>query len=192
TRPAYCSRCVIAASGGRVYAGGARAVVALAARTGTTAWATRVTAGSTPGSVILAAGRLFTATSGRSKGRYTFAVEAFSADTGRRLWRASVGTAPYDQIGATPAATASLVVFPSPDGNVYALDARTGALRWRQAFGLSDSAPALVHGLVWLASTPLGSNRPASLVALDLASGRPLSTTALHESVETATDPSPV
>lgn len=191
-RPALCSRCVIAASGGRVYAAGARAVVALAASTGSTVWATRVAAGDAPGSVILAEGRVYTATTGRSKGRYTFAIEALSADTGRRLWRASVGSASYDRIGATPAVMASLLVFPSPDGNVYALDARTGAVRWRQHFGPSDSVPAIANGLVWLASTPLGSDRPASLVALELSGGKRLSTTALHESVEIAPDPSPV
>jgi outer membrane protein assembly factor BamB len=178
---------------GRAGAPGARAVVALDARSGATIWATRLAARHEPGSVILADGRVFTVTSDpRSTGRYDFSVEAFSADSGRRLCPSSVRSASYVHLGATPAATASLVVFPSPDGNIYALDTRTGALRWQHHFGHSSSVPTLVNGVVWLASDPLRGDSAAALVALKMSNGKELWRTPLHESVESAADPSAV
>ena len=140
---------------------------------------------------MLAGGRLFTVTMGRRKGpgpkMQDYAIEAYSAVDGRHLWRAAVGSAPFYHMGSAPSATAALVVYPSPDGYLYALDARTGDVRWRHQVGLTDSVPALVHGLAWLVP-----DKGASLVALTTSDGRQVWSTPLGKSLEGNSEPSAV
>ncbi|HKG91199.1 MAG TPA: PQQ-binding-like beta-propeller repeat protein [Gemmatimonadaceae bacterium] len=69
--------------------------------------------------------------------------------------------------GSSPAISGSTVLFGAEDGNLYAVDARTGRERWRFAAGarIYDS-PAVAGGAVFV-----GSQRGV-VYAVDLASGR--------------------
>jgi len=90
---------------------------------------------------------------------------ALALDDGRRLWRfdtegrglesARYG---YDRrtITSSPAVADGAVFFGSRDGSLYAVDAATGALRWRVLHddtSWSISSPAVVDGLVLDASS---------------------------------------
>ena len=191
TRDLACSDCGVAAAAGRVYAAGASTINAFDGRNGATVWSTRLPPKQEPGSVVLAGGRLFTVTMGPAKGpgpkRQDYAIEAYSAADGHHLWRASVGSAPFYRMGSAPSATAALVVYPSPDGYLYALDARTGALRWRHHVGPTNSVPALAHGLAWLVPY-----KGTSLVALTTSDGRQVWSTPLGASLEGYSEPSAV
>jgi outer membrane protein assembly factor BamB len=125
-------------------------VPALAAR-----WQARVGLGPLPPSCspAVAGGRVF-ACSSRTDGDNFF---AFDAKTGALLWSADLGRpgAGSVGIGASPAVAGGIVVAGGADGAYYALDAATGALRWRHALdsGRNDFAWAspLVSGShVWI------------------------------------------
>ena len=187
--PLVCSRCGVAAAAERVYAAGGSAIAAFDARTGAKVWSTHLPTKTEPGSVILAGGRVFTVTLGpRSKiDGVPYYVDAYAAADGRHLWRTFVGSEDGYLMDSAPAATAQLVVYASPGGNVYALDASTGVVRWRHPFDATNSVPALANGLAWLVA-----DKSASLVSLSLADGRQVSSTPLNESFEGLDDPSPV
>src|SRR5262249_28162523 len=52
---------------------------------------------------------------------------------------------------SSPAVVNGVVYFGSDDGNVYALNASTGALLWRfAAVGQVESSPAVVNGVVYV------------------------------------------
>ncbi|MEP7302474.1 MAG: PQQ-binding-like beta-propeller repeat protein [Caldimonas sp.] len=69
-------------------------------------------------------------------------------------------------IRGTPLVRAGAVYFGSGDGSVYALDARSGALRWRFATrGAVMSSPAAADGRLYV------SSRDGHLYCLDAASG---------------------
>lgn len=68
---------------------------------------------------------------------------------------------------STPAVADGVVYFGSHDGNLYAVDAATGALKWKfQTPGEISSSPAVAEGTVFL-------NNDADFWALDAASGKP-------------------
>ena len=190
TRDLACSTCGVAAAAGRVYAAGGSTINALDAHTGATVWSTRLAPKEEPGSVVLAGGRLFTVTMSPTKSpgqtMQEYAVEAYSAADGRHLWHADVGSAPYFHMGSAPSATAALVVYPSPDGYLYALDARTGDVRWRHNVGPTDSVPAVVNGLAWLVA-----EKSATLVAFTTSNGRQVWSTSLGKPQQ-GSEPSPV
>ena len=177
TRPWGCFHCGVAGSAGRVFVagdpenpfdGGAGALHALDARTGRTLWRagtqTAYTYGSFP---ALADGRVFVRTIGGDPGENRFSIQAFRASDGKRLWDAPVGRS--KRFWFTPlAASAELVVYPSEDGRLYALDAKTGALRWTMPGSNDKTPPAIVNGLVWAGSAG------GRLVALDARDGRRL------------------
>lgn len=176
-----CNYCGVAATGGRVYAAGdpedtygesdgGGALYALDARTGETLWSARTLADYDIGvSPVVADGRVFVRTAGRRERGRKFSIEAFRASDGKHLWHASVGTREDEGIGWTPpAADADLVVYPSEDGSLYALDAATGKLRWRVPQSSNDVRPAIVNGLVWAGDSAL------RIVALDARDGRRL------------------
>ncbi len=74
---------------------------------------------------------------------------------------------PFDFYLSSPVAGAGLIYFGSSDGNVYALDAATGALRWKFKTGdVVHSSPALADGTVFIGSWD------TYLYALDAASGK--------------------
>ena len=60
---------------------------------------------------------------------------------------------PFDVFLSSPVLAGGLVYFGSGDGNVYALDAQTGALRWKFATGdVVHATPALADGAVYIGS----------------------------------------
>jgi eukaryotic-like serine/threonine-protein kinase len=165
----------VAAAGGHVYVTGDPdmdgegpvALHELDARTGHEVWSTRLTGPDWGAAPVLAGGRLFIRQAATRSGKWSFSIDAFRASDGDRLWEAPVGS--HDGFWFTPpAATATLVVYASEDGWLYALDAENGSLRWKTQIGFSGSRPAIVNGLVW---TGDGEGR---LTALDAASGRRL------------------
>jgi outer membrane protein assembly factor BamB len=187
-----CSGCGIAAANGRVYAAGRLveisdqeplAVYALDALSGTTIWSTPAPAGVELAdydvfSVVLADERVIAVTKSPSQqgGTRAFFLEAFRATDGERLWRTAVGTTdawPY----TLPAADETQVVFPSPDGNLYALNAEDGSLRWKVKIGVNDRpvsedyGPAIANGVVWIVTVDGAKDR---LTAFDASNGRQL------------------
>lgn len=198
-----CFSCWIAASNGRVYAAGnlvesadgdvvPTAVYAFDARSGATIWSTRTQAES----VILADDRVIAVTRSQQGDTWAHFIEAFRAADGERLWQTSVGT--IDTLTSTPpAANGTLVVYPSPDGNLYALDTDNGSLRWKVRIGTTDrrvaraySTPAIANGVVWIVTVD-GSK--ARLTAFDARSGRQVWRSAPFNRVDALRrDPSPV
>ncbi len=78
-------------------------------------------------------------------------------------WRVQTG----GPVQATPAIVGGVVYVGSGDGNLYALDARTGAERWRYAAGRAvTSSPAVSGGLVFAGS------RDGAYVAVEAATGQ--------------------
>jgi outer membrane protein assembly factor BamB len=176
-----CFNCDLAAAGGRVYVAGVAdnpepfdngtapgRLYALDAGTGKTLWSAGTDAEyTTGGSPILAADRVFVRTMSGPEGRRSFSIEAFRASDGEHLWHAPVGVSSGFWF-TPPAASSALVVYPSEDGFLYALDAATGERRWRARLGFSGTRPAIVNGLVW------AGDDERRLVALDARNGREL------------------
>jgi len=179
TRELGCFNCDLAAAGGHVFLAGVLddadpesdvggRLYALDARTGKTLWSAGAAGSFTTGaSPVVAGGRVFVRTMSGGEGRRVFSIEAFRAADGKHLWHAAVGVANGFWF-TPPAANATLVVHPSEDGFLYALDAATGSLRWRAKVGLSGSTPALVNGIVWI------GDDTGHLVAFDARNGRAL------------------
>lgn len=72
----------------------------------------------------------------------------------------------WDFYQSSPAVDAGLVYFGSGDGNVYALAAATGELKWKfSTQGVVHSSPAVVEGVVYVGSWD------SYLYALDAATG---------------------
>lgn len=75
---------------------------------------------------------------------------------------------PWDFYLSSPAVFNGAVYFGSGDGHIYALDAATGALRWKFRTGnVVHASPAIADGTVYLGSWD------SYLYALDAASGKP-------------------
>lgn len=73
---------------------------------------------------------------------------------------------PFDVFLSSPVVAQGLVVFGSGDGHVYALDAASGALRWKHRTGdVVHASPAVAEGRVYVGSWD------GRFYALDLASG---------------------
>ncbi|HUR96380.1 MAG TPA: PQQ-binding-like beta-propeller repeat protein [Gemmatimonadales bacterium] len=155
---------------GVVYVGsGDGNLYALDARTGTQRW--KFAAGrAVTASPAVSGGLVFI---GSRDGAY-FAVEAA---TGRQRWRIETGPdAPLawgfesgDLYTSSPAVAQGLAVLGGSDGQVYAVDAATGAVRWRfRTGGRVRSSPAVSGGRVYVGSMD------GTLYALELASGRPV------------------
>jgi len=67
------------------------------------------------------------------------------------LPRAEAMPDPYDTFLSSPAVSNGTVYFGSSDGNVYALNARTGSLTWKFKTGdVVHSSPAVVGGTVYV------------------------------------------
>jgi outer membrane protein assembly factor BamB len=165
----------VAAVGGRVYITGdpdgdlpkPLALHALDARTGREIWAQEIASKDWGAAPVLAGGRLFIRQMVSGPHEASFSIHAFRASDGKPLWQTPVGTHSGFWF-APPAATSALVVYGSEDGWLYALDAGTGALRWKTEIGFSGSRPAIVNGIVWT------GDAQGRLVAIDAASGRRL------------------
>jgi outer membrane protein assembly factor BamB len=106
-------------------------------------------------------------------GAYTGTFYALDAASGQVKWKFQTGgehrfTAkhldglqpadeampdPWDCFLSSPAVWNGAVYFGSGDGNVYALDAATGALRWKfQTGDVVHSSPAIAHGTLFIGS----------------------------------------
>jgi outer membrane protein assembly factor BamB len=88
-------------------------------------------------------------------------VSAFDAVTGARRWRRTTGPlVPFpwghesgDYYVSSPAFHDGVVIFGAGDGAVYAVDARTGTVRWRaQTEGRVRSSPAIADHAVYVGS----------------------------------------
>lgn len=104
-------------------------------------------------------------------------IQAIDRATGRRTWEVATGPdAPLvwghesgDIYTSSPAVARGLVIVGAGDGHVYALDAATGAERWRfRTGGRVRSSPAIADARVYVGSMD------GVLYALDVATGAPL------------------
>jgi eukaryotic-like serine/threonine-protein kinase len=81
--------------------------------------------------------------------------------------RAQTVADPWDFFLSSPAVNEALVYFGSGDGNLYALDAETGQLKWKFATqGVVHSSPAVAGGVVYFGSWD------SYFYALDAATGQ--------------------
>jgi outer membrane protein assembly factor BamB len=88
---------------------------------------------------------------------WTFATGGERRFSGRHLHGAEpaleVMPDPFDFFLSSPALAAGVVYFGSGDGNVYALDAATGTLRWKFHTGnVVHASPAVAAGTVYVGS----------------------------------------
>ena len=76
---------------------------------------------------------------------------------------------PFDVYLSSPAIAAGAVYFGSGDGNIYALDAATGALKWKFHTGdVVHASPAIADGKLYIGSWD------SNFYALDAATGKEL------------------
>jgi eukaryotic-like serine/threonine-protein kinase len=153
-------------------------VYAIDAASGRQRWAAR-TGGPVPSTPAVAGGRVFVVS-------YDGRLHALDAATGAPLWkfategerrfearglhgsqpRTQTVADPYDVYLSSPVVAQGLVVFGSGDGHVYALDAASGALRWKFRTGdVVHASPAVEGGTVFIGSWD------GRFYALDLATG---------------------
>lgn len=169
-----------AISGGTVYVGsGDHNLYAVDAASGTLRWKF-ATKGRVSSSPAVAGGRVYFAS-------FDSAFYALDAATGALVWQfatagerrfsgrhlhgaqpaAEVMPDPFDVFLSSPAVAAGVVYFGSGDGNVYALDAASGALRWKFHTGnVVHASPAIADGTLYVGSWD------SYFYALDAATGR--------------------
>jgi outer membrane protein assembly factor BamB len=73
-------------------------------------------------------------------------IVALNATTGSEGWRVPVG----GPVISSPAVANGVVYVGSEDGNLFALDAESGAERWTSEVGSIESAPAVANGVVYV------------------------------------------
>ena len=73
---------------------------------------------------------------------------ALDANTGAKLWSYSTGNLVF----SSPTVAGGIVYIISADGYLYALDANTGVKLWSDPRGGGGSSPAVVDGVVYVAS----------------------------------------
>jgi outer membrane protein assembly factor BamB/murein DD-endopeptidase MepM/ murein hydrolase activator NlpD len=79
---------------------------------------------------------------------YSNHVEALSAEDGRIVWESTCGVCQFPH-WPSPAIAGGQVLIPRNDGGLYALDARSGSLRWSLYLGAEDLAgPTFPDGLL--------------------------------------------
>ena len=91
-----------------------------------------------------------------------FGVLALDAATGTEQWFFATN----DFVAASPLATPHLVVVPSKDGNLYALNRTTGRLAWKDALQAGVSSPALSGDTLVVAGGSFGGQGTVSGVFL--------------------------
>jgi outer membrane protein assembly factor BamB len=139
-----------------------RIVFGIDQATGATIWSTAVDVdGTLQTPAILDGVAYFAAFGGARNGFF-----AFDLQTGTQLWR-------FDGVDGegfwAPGAAGGLVYAPTDGERLYALDAKTGSVRWTvTGGGPMKSAPAIVDGVVYVAGDD------GVLLALDAASGAEL------------------
>ena len=169
-----------AVANGTVYVGSSdHNLYALAAVSGALRWKF-ATGGRVSSSPAVAAGRVYFAS-------YDSKLYALDAATGALAWTfstagerrfsgkhlhgaepaAEVMPDPFDVFLSSPVVAAGVVYFGSGDGNLYALDAGSGTLRWKFHTGnVIHASPALADGVLYIGSWD------SYFYALDAASGR--------------------
>jgi len=168
-----------AVSGGTVYFGSSdHNVYAVDARSGELRWkfATQGRVTSSPavaaGSVFIGSfdGNLYALDAASGALQWKFASEGERRFSARHLHGAEPAAElmpdPFDIFLSSPALAGGTVYFGSGDGNVYAVDAATGALRWKFHTGnVVHASPAVAAGMVYVGSWD------SYFYALDAASG---------------------
>lgn len=140
-------------------------VYALSLKDGSLKWKYE-TAGRVNSTPAIAAGRAYAVS-------YDGDLHAIDAKTGASLWKfktrgerrfaakhlhgaepaAETMPDPFDFFLSSPATVDGVVYFGSGDGGVYAIDAATGAQRWRFETGdVVHASPAVVDGVVYIGS----------------------------------------
>ena len=151
--------------------GGPGEVVAVWVSNGTIAW--RHATGSVHfSSPAVANGTVYVGVMGRynTTTQITFdppyGVLALDAATGGEVWFFETG----GPVAASPAIAGSLVLAPSKDGFLYALDRNEGDRVWRANVGSTVSSPAVHGDTVFVASGSFDGSRDVR--ALDIANGQ--------------------
>jgi outer membrane protein assembly factor BamB len=116
-------------------------------------------------------GKIYALDSETGKERWSFATGGERRFTAPGIHGAMPRTErmpdPFDVFLSSPAVAGGVVYIGSGDQNVYALDAVTGAVRWRFAAGdVIHASPAVANGTVYIGSWD------RNLYALDAAAGR--------------------
>ncbi len=104
-------------------------------------------------------------------------IYALSASSGRILWKTRVTTSPGGIVGGPVAVSGygEFVVAAGMDGHVYALDAKTGKVRWNVAAGggVFHGGPAIYSGIVYVPEGRGGSGGGGfDVCALQVSDGR--------------------
>ena len=107
--------------------------------------------------VVSLDGKLYAVDAATGKQRWSFATEGerrFSAVGYMGMLPAAERMAdPWDLYLSSPAVVNGVVYFGSGDGNVYAVDAESGSLRWKYKTGdVVHSSPAVSGGVVYVGS----------------------------------------
>ena len=140
-------------------------IYAVEAATGRQLWK-RITKGPVPSTPAVSAGRVYvTSYDGHLYAldaktgavRWKFATEGERRFEARNLhgWTPAKQTFfdPFDVYLSSPVVVGSSVFFGSGDGHLYAVDAGTGALRWKFATGdVVHSSPAYANGVLYFGS----------------------------------------
>jgi outer membrane protein assembly factor BamB len=169
-----------AVANGTVYVGSSdHHLYALDASSGSLRWKF-ATGGRVSSSPAVAAGRVYFAS-------YDSKLYALDAASGALAWQfttegerrfsgkhlhgaepaAEMMPDPFDVFLSSPVVLAGVVYFGSGDGNVYALDATSGTLRWKFHTGnVIHASPAVADGVLYIGSWD------SYFYALDAASGR--------------------
>jgi outer membrane protein assembly factor BamB len=82
-------------------------------------------------------------------------AEKFYRDLAAQGMQVRVGMWSYatgDGIQASFAVTNGVVYVASADGNVYALDANSGVMKWKYPAGVYTSSPAVANGIIYVGS----------------------------------------
>jgi outer membrane protein assembly factor BamB len=120
---------------------------------------------------VSSAGSLAALDASNGQPRWVYAIEyerRFEAK-GLHGYAPSTQTIPdaWDVYTSSPAVVAGRVYFGSGDGNVYAVDAKTGVLQWKFATGdVVHASPAVADGTVYIGSWD------GNLYAIDAGSGQ--------------------
>ena len=107
--------------------------------------------------VVSLNGNLYAVDAATGKQRWAFATEGERRFSERGLFTAlpagEMMPDPWDFYLSSPAVVDGVVYFGSGDGSVYAVDARSGELRWRYKTGdVVHASPAVVDGKVYVGS----------------------------------------
>ena len=128
-----------------------RKLLALDAATGSPKWSFRPASGtgfSWSASPAVSGRRLFQAAYVQRSGNKAYSVYAFNASSGKRLWKAGVGSSQF-LTSSSPAVANGIVYYMSPAGRLFALRATTGKRVWSKVFPPNASSPAVAGGVVY-------------------------------------------